>query len=80
MPAVAVNAALVHRMKTGESTKIDIAMFDSLLPWCAHTASAAIAGGPAPLSGEQRSLGGAAFKVENPNAASGCGCGTSFAV
>ena len=26
------------------------------------------------------SLGGAAFKVENPNAASGCGCGTSFAV
>ncbi|MDQ2892229.1 MAG: iron-sulfur cluster insertion protein ErpA [Pseudomonadota bacterium] len=26
------------------------------------------------------SLGGAAFKVENPNAASGCGCGSSFAV
>ena len=26
------------------------------------------------------SLGGAAFKVENPQAASGCGCGTSFAV
>lgn len=26
------------------------------------------------------SLGGAAFKVDNPNAASGCGCGTSFAV
>ena len=26
------------------------------------------------------SLGGAAFKVENPNAASGCGCGTSFSV
>lgn len=25
-------------------------------------------------------LGGAAFKVENPNAAAGCGCGTSFAV
>ncbi len=26
------------------------------------------------------SLGGAAFKVENPLAASGCGCGSSFAV
>ena len=26
------------------------------------------------------SLGGAAFKVTNPNAASGCGCGTSFSV
>jgi iron-sulfur cluster assembly accessory protein len=25
-------------------------------------------------------LGGAAFKVENPNAASGCGCGSSFSV
>jgi iron-sulfur cluster assembly accessory protein len=26
------------------------------------------------------SLGGAAFKVENPNASSGCGCGSSFGV
>ena len=26
------------------------------------------------------SLGGAAFKVENPQATAGCGCGTSFAV
>ena len=26
------------------------------------------------------SLGGAAFKVENPQAASGCGCGSSFSV
>lgn len=25
-------------------------------------------------------LGGAAFRVTNPNAASGCGCGTSFSV
>jgi iron-sulfur cluster insertion protein len=26
------------------------------------------------------SLGGSAFKVTNPNAASGCGCGASFSV
>jgi len=26
------------------------------------------------------SLGGAAFQVANPNAASGCGCGTSFGI
>jgi len=29
--AIAVNAALVHRLKTGESTKIDIGMFDCQL-------------------------------------------------
>lgn len=26
------------------------------------------------------SLGGAAFKVENPNASAGCGCGSSFGI
>jgi iron-sulfur cluster assembly accessory protein len=25
-------------------------------------------------------MGGAAFRVTNPNAASGCGCGTSFSI
>ena len=36
-------------------------MFDSLLPWCAHIAGSAIAGGASPVSSRQRSLGGAAF-------------------
>ena len=36
-------------------------MFDSLLPWCVHTAGSAIAGGAAPRSDSQRSLGGAGF-------------------
>lgn len=57
----AVLMALVGREKTGEGDYIDIAMFDSLLPWCAHTAGSAIVGGPSPKSSEQRSLGGAGF-------------------
>ena len=57
----AVLMALFGREKTGAGDYIDIAMFDSLLPWCAHTAGSAIAGGPSPTSGEQRSLGGAGF-------------------
>ena len=31
-------------------------------------------------NGYVESLGGAAFKVENPNATAGCGCGSSFAI
>ncbi len=57
----AVLMALVGRERSGEGAYIDCAMFDSLLPWCAHTAGSAIAGGPAPVSASQRSLGGAAF-------------------
>jgi crotonobetainyl-CoA:carnitine CoA-transferase CaiB-like acyl-CoA transferase len=53
--------ALLSRERTGQGDYLDIAMFDSLLPWCAHTASGAIAGGSAPRSDQQRSLGGAAF-------------------
>ena len=53
--------ALLARARTGEGDYLDIAMFDSLLPWCAHTAGSAIAGGAAPKSSEQRSLGGAGF-------------------
>jgi crotonobetainyl-CoA:carnitine CoA-transferase CaiB-like acyl-CoA transferase len=57
----AVLMALLGRAQTGRGDYLDIAMFDSLLPWCAHTAGQAIAGGPAPTSGQQRSLGGAGF-------------------
>ena len=53
--------ALLARERTGQGDYLDIAMFDSLLPWSAHTASAAIAGGAAPRSAAQRSLGGAAL-------------------
>lgn len=53
--------ALLGRERTGEGAYLDCAMFDSLLPWCAHTAGSAIAGGEAPRSQTQRSLGGAAF-------------------
>lgn len=53
--------ALVGRTASGRGDYIDCAMFDSLLPWCAHTAGLAIAGGEPPRSASQRSLGGAAF-------------------
>ena len=53
--------ALIGRERTGEGAYLDCAMFDSLLPWCAHTAGSAIAGGESPRSASQRSLGGAAF-------------------
>lgn len=53
--------ALIGRERTGRGDYLDIAMFDSLLPWCAHTAGGAIAGGESPRSDNQRSLGGAAF-------------------
>ena len=57
----AVLMALVGRERTGEGAYIDCAMFDSLLPWCVHTAGSAISGGESPVSSSQRSLGGAAF-------------------
>jgi crotonobetainyl-CoA:carnitine CoA-transferase CaiB-like acyl-CoA transferase len=57
----AVLMALIGRARSGRGDHLDIAMFDSLLPWCAHIAGDAIAGGPAPRSASQRSLGGAAF-------------------
>lgn len=53
--------ALIGREATGKGDYIDCAMFDSLLPWCVHTAGSAIAGGEPPVSASQRSLGGAGF-------------------
>jgi crotonobetainyl-CoA:carnitine CoA-transferase CaiB-like acyl-CoA transferase len=57
----AILMALIGREKSGCGDYVDCAMFDSLLPWCAHMAGSAIMGGAAPKSSEQRSLGGAAF-------------------
>jgi crotonobetainyl-CoA:carnitine CoA-transferase CaiB-like acyl-CoA transferase len=57
----AVLMALVGRASSGRGDYIDCAMFDALLPWCAHIAGDAIAGGASPVSARQRSLGGAAF-------------------
>lgn len=57
----AVLMALIGRQRSGRGDYVDIAMFDSLLPWCAHIAGSAIAGGEAPRSAAQRSLGGAGF-------------------
>jgi crotonobetainyl-CoA:carnitine CoA-transferase CaiB-like acyl-CoA transferase len=53
--------ALIGRAQTGRGDFIDCAMFDSLLPWCAHIAGSAIARGESPVSSKQRSLGGAGF-------------------
>jgi len=53
--------AIIGREKTGQGDFLDIAMYDSLVPWCAHTAGPSIAEGKPVKSAEQRSLGGAAF-------------------
>lgn len=57
----AILMALIGREKSGQGDYIDAAMFDAMLPWSAHTAGSAIAGGASPVSQSQRSLGGAAF-------------------
>ena len=55
----AVLMALFGRAQTGKGDYIDIAMFDAMLPWCAHIAGEALAGGAPPIGRQQRSLGGA---------------------
>ena len=53
--------AIIGREKSGEGDYLDIAMYDSLVPWCAHTAGPSFAEGKPVKSKDQRSLGGAAF-------------------
>ncbi len=57
----AVLMALIGRENSGRGDYIDVAMFDSMLPWCAHIVGDAVRGGESPRSASQRSLGGAAF-------------------
>ncbi len=57
----AVLMALLGRARTGRGDFIDLSMFGSLLPWCAHVAGEAAIEGRPIRSAEQRSLGGAAF-------------------
>lgn len=57
----AVLMALIGREKSGCGDYVDIAMFDAMLPWCAHIVGDAMAGGNPPRSVSQRSLGGAGF-------------------
>lgn len=57
----AVLMALIGREKSGRGDYVDVAMFDALIPWCAHIAGASLGGGEPPRSHSQRSLGGAAF-------------------
>lgn len=53
--------ALIGREKTGRGDFLDIAMFDSLVPWCGHFAGPSIIDNEPVRSARQRSLGGAAF-------------------
>lgn len=57
----AVLMALIGRQSSGQGDYIDVAMFDAMLPWCAHIVGDALGGGEPPRSSSQRSLGGAAF-------------------
>ena len=57
----AVLMALLGRERTGKGDYADISMLGAMLPWSAHTAGEALAGGDPPSSASQRSLGGAAF-------------------
>ena len=57
----AILMALIGRQASGKGDYVDIAMFDAMLPWCAHIVGDALGGGEPPRSSSQRSLGGAAF-------------------
>ena len=53
--------ALLRRQSTGLGDYIDIAMFDSLLAWTPHVMGPPFAPQRAPVVGDERSWGGAAF-------------------
>lgn len=53
--------AIIGREQSGQGDYLDIAMYDSLVPWSGHIAGSAYAQGKPVKSSEQRSLGGAAF-------------------
>lgn len=57
----AVLMALIGRSRTGEGDFIDIAMYDSVLPWCSHYVGPSLSLQEPIQSARQRSLGGAAF-------------------
>src|SRR5262249_40158023 len=56
--AIAVNAALVHRLQTGESTKVDIGMFDCQLALLENAVMRYTVEGeiPGPLGGRQPTI------------------------
>lgn len=56
--AIGILAALVERGRTGEGQMVDVSMTDGAMSWQAMTASAVLAGEPAPDRGENPLAGG----------------------
>jgi iron-sulfur cluster insertion protein len=72
---------------SGFQYRFDLASSAEADDWVSETAGVKLVVDPVSLELVEgstvdfvESLGGAAFKVENPQAASGCGCGSSFGI
>jgi iron-sulfur cluster insertion protein len=72
---------------SGFQYRFDLAAAAETDDWVSETAGVKLVVDPVSLELVEgstvdfvESLGGAAFKVENPQAASGCGCGSSFGI